>query len=77
MSQYYKTRSIDSNFFFLTMACVVCGTFQILAKNGVLIVFLTIFTWMCAYGHEDMMVTCILLDVVISQWHGYLTHNIF
>jgi hypothetical protein len=24
MSQYYEIRSIDSSFFFLTMACVVC-----------------------------------------------------
>jgi hypothetical protein len=48
------------------MACVVCGTFQILVKNGVLIVFLMILTWMCAYGHEDKMVTRILLDFVSS-----------
>jgi hypothetical protein len=67
MSQYYETRSINSNFFFLTMACVVCGTFQILAKNGVLTIFLMILTWMCAYGHEDMMVAHILLDATI--WH--------
>jgi hypothetical protein len=24
------------------------------------------FTWMCAYGHKDKMVTCILLDYASS-----------
>jgi hypothetical protein len=35
MSQYYKTSSINFSFF-LTMAYVVFGTFQILMKNGYL-----------------------------------------
>jgi hypothetical protein len=44
MNQYCEIRSIDSSFFFLTMACVICGTFQILVKNEVLTIFLTVFT---------------------------------
>jgi len=75
VNQYYETRSIKFSFFFLTMACVVCGAFQFFAKNGVLIIFLTVLTWMCAYGHEHMMVTHIQLDATIWHWLGYLTHN--
>jgi hypothetical protein len=29
MNQYYTTSFVDSIFFFLTMACVICETFQI------------------------------------------------
>jgi hypothetical protein len=77
VSQYYKTRSINFNFLLLTMARVFCKTFKILAKNGVLIVFLTILTWMCAYSNIHIMVTRILVDATIQYWHGNLTHNIF
>jgi presenilin-like A22 family membrane protease len=67
MNQYCETRSIDSSSFFLTMTCVVCKTFQIIAKNVVLTIFLTVLTWMCVYGHKHMMVTHIFLDVAIEQ----------
>jgi hypothetical protein len=64
MNQNCETRFLDSIFFFLIMACVVCGTFKILVKNGVLIVFMTVFTWMaCGDGH--MMVTHILFHAMI------------
>lgn len=76
LNQYCETRSIDSSFFFLTMACIVCKTFQIIAKNVVLTIFLIILTWMCAYGHKHTMVTHIILDAAIEQWRGCLTRNI-
>jgi len=45
-------------------------------KKWVVRVFMMILTWMCACGNEHTMVTNILLDVAIQQWHGCLTHNI-
>jgi hypothetical protein len=61
-----------------TFTCVVSETFQILIKNGVLIIFLTILNYMCAYDHRHMTVTYIPLhDATIQQWLGCLTHNIF
>ncbi len=76
LSQNCETRSLDFIFFFLTMAHVVCKTFKILAKIGVLIVFLTVLPWMCAYSNGYAMVTRILLNVVTQQWHGCLIDNI-
>ncbi len=66
VNQYCETRSINFSFFFLTMACVVCETFKILAKNWVLMVFKIVLTWMCACGNKHMMVTYIRLDATIQ-----------
>jgi len=77
MNQNCETRSLNFIFFFLIMACVICWRIKILAKNGVLIVFLMVLIWMCAYDNKHMMVTHILFIVVIWQWHGCWTHNIF
>jgi hypothetical protein len=64
MNQFSKTSFIHSSFFFLTMTCVVYMIIQILTKNGVLTVFLTVLIYMCDHAH--MMVTHILFDVTIQ-----------
>jgi hypothetical protein len=40
---------------------------QILSRNGILIFFLAVLTYKCAYDDEHMMVTCIPLDAAIRH----------
>jgi hypothetical protein len=44
MSQYCETWFINFSFFFLIVACVIYGTFQILPKSGVFTIFLNVLT---------------------------------
>jgi hypothetical protein len=87
MTKFFKTSSIDSSFFFLTMAYVVFETFQIFMKNEVLIVFLTVFTCMCAYNHGMVTIMMIIIMLIITgrlclrmcwkKWHNLLPQTFF
>lgn len=74
MSQYYETTSIDFNFSITSH--VFLEHFQILSRNGIPTILVTVFTCKCACEDEHMMVTYISLDATIWHWLHYLICNI-